>query len=285
MKYSNSIINLIKERVSRRDYLPLEIEKLKFKEIQRIIKKPLKGPFGCKSHFHLIDTKNEDPNLKVRIGTYGMVSGARYYLVCVTKKTNLDTIESGYSFEKIILKATDLKLGTVWLGAKYANKNLEKVIPLSNNEYIPAMSPIGYPKDNLTLKESFIYWGVKARKRKPWSQIFFKKDFSHSLIEEEAGDYSIPLEMVRLAPSGSNAQPWRILVNDDLTRFHFYIEKRSKISSQKISKINLLDIGIAMSHFDLAINELKLNGKWIKENPNLDIKNRNLFYIASWQAK
>ena len=285
MKYTTSVTNLIKERISRRDYLPTSIENSKLNEIQKIIKKPLIGPFGGKSHFHLIDTKNEDPNYKVRVGTYGMVSGAQYYLACVTKISKYNTIDSGYSFEKLILKATDLKLGTVWLGAKFASKNLAKIIPLSNNEFIPAVSPIGYPKDNLTIKESFIHWEIKARERKSWTKIFFKDNFSQSLTIEEAGIYSTPLEMVRLAPSGKNEQPWRILTNNDLTKFHFYIEKRSKVTSQQISKLNLLDIGIAMSHFDLTVNELKLNGKWIKEEPELNINGRNLFYIASWQAK
>ncbi|NHK31435.1 MAG: hypothetical protein FK730_08795 [Asgard group archaeon] len=278
-------MNLIKERMSRRDYLPTVIEKSKLKEIQKIINKPLVGPFGGKSHFHLIDTKNVNPDYKIRVGTYGLVSGARYYLICVTKKSKYNTIDSGYTFEKLILKATDLNLGTVWLGMKISSKNFVNIIPLSEDEFIPAVSPIGYTKERLTIKESLIFWGINARKRKPWKKIFFKENFNQPIMINEVENYAIPLEMVRLAPSGKNIQPWRILANNNFTKFHFYIENNSKVIDQQISKFKLLDIGIAMSHFDLTAKELKLNGKWIKEDPKLNEMSRNLFYIASWQTK
>ena len=42
----------------------------------------------------------------------------------------------------------------------------------------------------------------------------------------EAGDYARPLEMVRLAPAATNAQPWRVRKARDVYHFYaFYISR------------------------------------------------------------
>ena len=61
------------------------------------------------------------------------------------------------------------------------------------------------------------------------------------------------LEAVRLAPSAVNKQPWRVVVCGD--RAHFY-EKRSKgYVSADGWDIQKIDMGIALSHFELAAKE------------------------------
>lgn len=88
--------------------------------------------------------------------------------------------------------------------------------------------------------------------------------------------------MLRLAPSASNKQPWQII--KDGSSFHFHLEE-SKLY-RMILKYNLqrLDMGIAMCHFELTVNQLGLKGKWKKENQVLDINNKksNIKYIVSW---
>jgi hypothetical protein len=42
-----------------------------------------------------------------------------------------------------------------------------------------------------------------------------------------------------------------------------------------------LDIGIAVSHFNLSAEELGIKGKWSFEQPNIS-KSDNLHYIISW---
>ena len=41
-----------------------------------------------------------------------------------------------------------------------------------------------------------------------------KNSFAEPLTEEEAGDYQFPLEMLRLAPSAVNKQPWRVVADE-----------------------------------------------------------------------
>ncbi len=67
--------------------------------------------------------------------------------------------------------------------------------------------------------------------------------------------------MVRLAPSASNKQPWRIRISPGV--FNFYL-KRTPGYKKGSSRVDLqrIDMGIAMSHFELACRELKLKGEW-----------------------
>ena len=42
-----------------------------------------------------------------------------------------------------------------------------------------------------------------------------------------------------------------------------------------------LDIGIAVSHFDLVAKELGIQGEWTFEQPNIS-KDEGLEYVISW---
>ena len=89
--------------------------------------------------------------------------------------------------------------------------------------------------------------------------------------------------MVRLAPSASNKQPWRIIRENNI--FHFFI-KRSRIPGYL--NIQYIDIGISLCHFELAASELDLKGKWevidgIQENKNYD-RPSDIDYIISWNG-
>ncbi|MGH4140908.1 hypothetical protein [Clostridium sp.] len=50
---------------------------------------------------------------------------------------------------------------------------------------------------------------------------FFETDGLVPLNEDSAGEYVVPLEMVRLGPSASNKQPWRII--KDKNAYHFFL--------------------------------------------------------------
>jgi hypothetical protein len=73
--------------------------------------------------------------------------------------------------------------------------------------------------------------------------------------------------MVRLAPSASNHQPWRIVrVNDD---FHFFIQRKKSLKPGStlnrllgMADLQRVDMGIAMAHFNLALQSQGINCKW-----------------------
>lgn len=84
---------------------------------------------------------------------------------------------------------------------------------------------------------------IKARRSvRTFEELFFDGTFDLPLTREKAGVFAEPLDMVRLAPSAVNKQPWRVVVADNAA--HFYL-KRSKgfvhgshLDMQKIDKEN-----------------------------------------------
>ena len=118
-----------------------------------------------------------------------------------------------------------------------------------------------------------------------WDGLFFDGPSAAPLGEDAAGPYAVPLEMVRLAPSASNKQPWRIVrIGRD---WHFFLERtpgywgRSKRLA-KIADLQRVDIGIAMCHFALAAQEVGLQGEWVVADPDLELGGRPLEYRATW---
>ena len=90
------------------------------------------------------------------------------------------------------------------------------------------------------------------------------------------------IEMVRWAPSAVNKQPWRIVVSD--RGFHFY-EKRDKgYFSEKTGDLQKIDVGIALCHFMMGLEEQKKNAAVVVSDPGIHIP-ENVEYIASVQIR
>ena len=93
--------------------------------------------------------------------------------------------------------------------------------------------------------------------------------------------YAEPLEMLRLAPSDKNTQPWRVLKLGNC--YHFYVTYKSGISREE-EIIKRVDVGIALSHFHQTALELELKGCFKQTEP-ADIElPQNTYYITSWYA-
>jgi hypothetical protein len=109
------------------------------------------------------------------------------------------------------------------------------------------------------------------------------KSFGNSLSQDDAGSYGVPLEMVRLAPSASNKQPWRIVAGGG--HFHFYLQHTRGYSKALGYDIQKVDMGIAMCHFELTAEELGLKGAWSVKDPGASNLPEGAEYIVSWEAK
>jgi hypothetical protein len=79
--------------------------------------------------------------------------------------------------------------------------------------------------------------------------------------------------MLRLAPSAMNAQPWRIIKQNN--NFHFY-------NSKPNMKMHDIDMGICMCHFELTLNEAEIKGSWKIQKPEIKDTPKNCDYIISW---
>lgn len=96
---------------------------------------------------------------------------------------------------------------------------------------------------------------------------------------KDAGDYAVCLEMLRLAPSAKNQQPWRVLKQGNI--YHFY-ETHSATSSPDEAKIKQVDLEIALSHFHQTALEQGLSGRFEKlPQDRISIPN-STWYGISW---
>lgn len=85
--------------------------------------------------------------------------------------------------------------------------------------------PVGYTAKKMSVRETMMRMAIKADDRLLFEELFYDGTFDTPLSKEKADSLRLPLEMVRLAPSAVNKQPWRIVIKDDCV--HFYL-KRSK---------------------------------------------------------
>jgi len=201
-------------------------------------------------------------NKKLKLGTYGFISGARYFIIGQTTPDKNAYLDYGYLLEKIILECTELKLGTCWLGGTFDRGEFAKTVDLKKGNVIPAITPVGFPTTNRSLGDKVIRLGAGSKKRKGWEALFFKDNQDKALEKDECEkESSLILEMLRLAPSASNIQPWRIVQKDGI--FHFYLQRKPGYG-KAFGKIDLqmIDMGIAMCHFDLVAKELEKQPSW-----------------------
>lgn len=281
-----SMIENMKKRISIRTYKKESLS-LPLKEKMELAFEDNQGPFGGVVRFKLIEKELTQRAEGVKLGTYGVIKGTSTYVAAVIPKGNRDLEDFGYVMEKLILKATSLGLGTCWLGGTFNKGEFSKAIAQKEEEILPCVTPIGYPAEKRSLLEAAMRLGAGSKHRKSWPEIFFHKKFGQPLLEDEAGEYVTPLEMVRIAPSASNKQPWRIIMGQG--KFHFYLQPTKGYSKILGFEIQRVDMGIAMCHFELAAQELGLKGKWIIDNSQLRNKEfaipSETKYVVTWEYR
>lgn len=277
MKINFNIEEAVKKRSSIRTYLDKPVEKDKINEIEKFIN-TLENPFGNKVNFHFLDS--EEIEDKQTLGTYGMIKGANQFIGTTVKQEGFSLEAVGYEFETLQLYLADLGIGTCWLGGTFNRKGFAQAMNLGNEELFPAISPFGYASHKRDIKELSIRRMIKADKRKEWNELFFKDTFDTTLTKEEAGEMEFPLEMVRLGPSASNKQPWRIVVTDGAC--HFYEYSEPGYSKNFPYDIQRIDMGIAAAHFDYSVKEKKIEGHFKTDaDPGIEAP-KNIQYAFSW---
>ena len=268
--FNKPIKELIEARHSVRSYNDTPLSKDIIEKIENYIN-TVENPFNKKIKIKLI--KKDNSNKELKLGTYGVIKGSNYFLAAVCENDDLSLTALGYTLEKVILYCTSLGLGTVWLGGTFNKGEFAKAMNLEENEVLPIVAPVGYEG----AKKSFIatLFGSNTNKRKPYSEIFFNKDFDTPLEPNTSDEYFEPLEMLRLAPSALNKQPWRVLKEDN--NIHFYLTT--------LKGLTKIDIGIALCHFHLSAIENNINGEFSVLNSIKNKQNKDFTYIISWIKK
>ena len=287
MIYSVKPSQLIRQRYSCRTYQKRPVSDLDISKLETFFNQCSTGPLGNITRFQILPASPYDPRNLPKLGTYGFIKDPGAFLVGAAKEAPGAMEDFGYSMELLILKATELEMGTCWLGGTFTKSRFAHQMDLQAGETIPAATSLGYPSNQKGWidRVSRIYAG--ADRRLPWESLFFNETWSNSYHREVDDAYAEPLQLVRLAPSASNKQPWRLLFREG--KWHFYLKRTPNYPTPvfgrllRMSDLQRIDIGIAMAHFSLAVQEVGLVGRWIQSEPLLSQSNSSNEYIISWE--
>lgn len=278
--YDKPISEIIKDRHSVRTY---SVEVLD-KDLKNKIKDyaaGIKGPFSSEVRLEVIDSLDFAEGAGNKFGTYGVIKGAKTFIAAATQKEDHNMEQLGYTLEKLMLYAASIGLGTCWMGGTFKRSQFAELINLKEGELLPIVTPIGHPAERRAFVDSMMRRLAGSDNRKPWSELFFEVSFDKPLRKEAAGRYGEVLEMVRLAPSASNKQPWRILKQGN--EYHIFLKETKGYANALGFNIQKIDIGIAMCHFEMTAEEIGIDGHFA---PSLEkakeLAPEGYEYIVSW---
>jgi nitroreductase len=242
------------------------------------------GPLGNPCRFALPAATQDDRAALKGLGTYGFIRGATAFMVGAVRPAPADMEDYGYCLERAVLEATDLGLGTCWLGGTFTKSSFARRIDAQPDEVIPAVVAVGYPAEDS--RKHWVRRGAGSERRLSHSRLFFEGSPAAPLDLAVVADLVDVLETVRWAPSASNKQPWRLLRSGQT--WHFYLRRTpgygKGLLSSLVTRADLqrVDMGIAMCHFELAAREAGWVGRWVIDQPPLDTASAGWEYTASW---
>jgi nitroreductase len=279
ISYDKPIADLIRVRRSWRSYRGEPVGNHEKELIRTFISGFDSPPLGSQVRFVFADAQGQGLG-RVR-GTYGVITGASSFLIGVLKPSEKGYVDYGYLFEAAILFITSLGLGSCWMGGTFDRTFFSDMAQPQGGEIIPAISPVGINAERRTFIDTMFVYTAGSRSRKPWSALYFKDGFDFALGEDGAGNLALPLEMVRLAPSSSNRQPWRVVLKDGV--LHFYLTRTLgyEVLFRDVD-LQRIDMGIAMFHFERTAFEQGLAGSWRIQDPGISPLPVRTEYVVSW---
>ena len=144
----------------------------------------------------------------------------------------------GFMFQQLDLYAQSRGLGTCWVGLG----SLTEKEPVPEGMKLAVMMAIGLPDD--------------VPERTP-------ADFKRKAMPEISDRPDERLDVLRLAPSATNSQPWFVAHEGDM--LHLYREELGLIKQRTHGRMNKIDMGIGLCH--LYVNHPETFRFHREENP------------------
>ncbi|MDE5878375.1 MAG: hypothetical protein K2H47_12875 [Muribaculaceae bacterium] len=226
------ILEAIRERRSVRSFDGAALSEAVRKDLLAFAEK-VYNPFG--GHFS-IRLKSFNLENGYKPTTYGMIKDAHDFFLIGMADDETSALATGFCFEQVVLKAWQLGLGTCWIAATFKGTDFDNGESWPKGEALKIISPVGKAAKK-SLMEKITRLSLGSRNRKPFSELFFTDGFKQPLSSDSPFDEA--LEMLRLAPSSTNSQPWRVLIDNDTVHFYYVLK----------SRLSVLDTGIGICHF------------------------------------
>lgn len=275
---SPPVLKTISSRYSCRTYTNEELKDEDYDYLQQCIA-AITTLFGSTMRIKLIH--NNRVELPQKIGTYGFIKNQQGFIAATTADTKEGLVDFGYALEQLVLAATQRSIGTCWLGGTFTRGPFNQIMGLSPHEILPAVISLGYPADKKRMFERSVRYIAGSDTRKKATELFFEHTWNNPYKGSEP--FTTLLELVRLAPSASNKQPWRILFNNNA--FHFYLERTPGYYDRNKAllgfyDLQMIDMGIALCHFHYGTIDYKIDGKFaFTHHPEIDNREYIISYI------
>ena len=261
------IIQAMKERRSVRSFNGHPLSKETISALQKIVSDSY-TLFG--GHI-TIRLKYFDIKGDFKPSTYGVIKGASDYFLMAIGEGEDSELTAGFQFEQVVLKAWELGLGTCWIAGTYKGSQFDQGEKWPEGESLKIICPVGV-SEKQRMFEKVMRLTVGSDKRKPFSELFFEDDFSKSLKPDSR--FGESLEMLRIAPSSTNSQPWRVLVKGEKVLFYY----------KPKYPITIIDMGIGICHFYETEKYNGFDGKFEKET-NFPVPPEDWKYLISYTRK
>ena len=241
----SELLQVIKGRKSVRTFDGKPLSTADRERLEQYIS-TISNPFAIPVRFILLDAKEKGLSSPV-------ISGETTYVAGIVSKEPGADAAFGYSFEKLVLYAWSLGIGSTWIGGTMKRELFEKAAGLTDVERMPCVSPLGYPAKRRSVRETLMRKAVGADSRMPSEKLFFDSIWNQPLSVEQQAEITDLIEMVRWAPSAVNKQPWRIIVDGENS--HFYVKHDKGYVNAKTGDLQKIDVGIALCHYVMGLEE------------------------------
>lgn len=236
------------------------------------------------------------------VGYYGKVIRSPHYIAIASPKEEGYLENGGYLGEKLVLKATELGLGTCWIEVPENDNKVKEVLNIQSENILIGLLAIGYPQ-----KEAKVLGGYSGSKRdsiSPLTELGYPKiNFEYSsqpvsgrisiedmvFVKEWGKKASVdelenrgiaePLYYMRLAPSWGNRQPWKFILDGE--KIVLTVRNDSTSINEKVAKI---EAGIAMLYFELIMHEKGIPGGWTLGKLQEDYGIPENYFIAGYYS-
>jgi nitroreductase len=195
------------------------------------------------------------------MGGYGRLLSIPHVLVPAIGDGPDSLVDFGYRVERLVIRLTQLGVGTCWLGALTHRDTVVARFGPAEGTTVAAIVAFGRTAQNMASRavNSAIRSVVGATRKKPVAEFTWRNRVGSpaALTELEAK----VLEALRAAPSTGNAQPWCVVLSDGLLFLGVKTDARYYQLSGNIG-YDQVDAGIGMANVSLALEALKLPARW-----------------------
>jgi nitroreductase len=182
------------------------------------------------------DGKKITSTFKGLIGKYTKVEAPHYIaFTSELKEGHLENI--GFIGEEIVLKLTELGIGTCWVGTAINEDEFRTITKVQDKQSYIILIAFGYPTEELK--------PVATRKR---------LDKNKVVTGTYENQYETIIQSLIDAPSAVNSQPWKLSVMSN--KFDLYLENRNILTKKMLKDMNHIDMGIGLNHLYNSALEL-----------------------------